>query len=212
MRQANAEMERGAPIAAVLKSLRASRAGQLRFDFRVDAEPAKIIRLRPSAPTPDTEGVLVDRDAAEDYFALAASLDDGDPARQEAASRAYRRALEANPFLVPALINLANIHYARENLVEAEALYSRAAALDADLFEAHFNLGNVYHDLGRLQDARCAYEEAVRLNPGYPDAHFYLAVTFEKMGLSSHAKPHWRQYRELAPNGEWAELAREFSE
>jgi len=26
------------------------------------------------------------------------------------------------------------------------------------------------------------------------------------------AKPHWRTYQELAPNGEWIELAREFSD
>jgi hypothetical protein len=37
-------------------------------------------------------------------------------------------------------------------------------------------------------------------------------VTFEKMGLSPEALPHWRAYRQLAPNGEWVELAKEFSE
>jgi len=44
------------------------------------------------------------------------------------------------------------------------------------------------------------------------DAHFYLAVTFEKMGLSQDARPHWRAYQQLAPQGEWVELAKEFSE
>jgi hypothetical protein len=52
----------------------------------------------------------------------------------------------------------------------------------------------------------------VRLNPGYADAHFYLAVTLEKTGHSPEAKPHWRTYQELAPQGEWVDLAREFSE
>ena len=50
------------------------------------------------------------------------------------------------------------------------------------------------------------------LNPGYPDAHFYLAVTLEKTGHSPEAKPHWKTYQDLAPKGEWVELAREFSE
>ena len=49
-----------------------------------------------------------------------------------------------------ALINLANIHYSRDELVEAQALYERAIGLESDFFEAHFNLGNIYHDLGRL--------------------------------------------------------------
>ena len=48
--------------------------------------------------------------------------------------------------------------------------------------------------------------------PLYADAHFYLAVTLEKMGLSQDARPHWRAYQQLAPNGEWVELAKEFSE
>jgi hypothetical protein len=50
------------------------------------------------------------------------------------------------------------------------------------------------------------------LNPYYADTHFYLAVTLEKMGLSADARPHWRSYQQLAPQGEWVELAKEFSE
>jgi hypothetical protein len=37
-------------------------------------------------------------------------------------------------------------------------------------------------------------------------------VTLEKLGRSAEAKAHWRQYRELAPNGEFVELAKEFSD
>jgi len=53
---------------------------------------------------------------------------------------------------------------------------------------------------------------AVGINPAYADAHFYLAVTLEKIGHSAEAKAHWRSYRDLAPEGEWVELAKEFSE
>ena len=66
------------------------------------------------------------------------------------------------------------------------------------------------HDLGRFDGALVCYRDAVALNPGYPDAHFYLAVTLEKTGHSPEAKPHWKTYQELAPDGEWVELAREF--
>jgi tetratricopeptide (TPR) repeat protein len=81
-----------------------------------------------------------------------------------------------------------------------------------DCFEAHFNLGNILHDLGRFDRALVCYRDAVSLNPTYADAHFYLAVTLEKTGHSPEAKPHWKCYQELAPEGEWIELAREFSE
>ena len=53
---------------------------------------------------------------------------------------------------------------------------------------------------------------ALALNHNYADAHFYLAVTLEKMGRSIDARAHWKAYERLAPNGEWVELAREFSD
>ena len=111
---------------------------------------------------------------------------------------------------MPALINLANIHYSRDEIAEAQALYERAIALEPDVFEAHFNLGNIFHDLGRYREAQGCYREALKLNPAYADAHFYLAVTLEKNGQSQEARTHWRAYQQLAPNGEWLELAREF--
>jgi tetratricopeptide (TPR) repeat protein len=91
-------------------------------------------------------------------------------------------------------------------------LYERAIGLDPNCFEAHFNVGNSQHDLGRFDRALVCYRDAVALNPGYADAHFYLAVTLEKTGHSAEAKPHWKAYQELAPDGEWTELAEEFLE
>jgi tetratricopeptide (TPR) repeat protein len=215
IRQANEDLSSGIPFRRVVRSLLAERGGQLVLDFRIDAAPAKVIALtprgaaaaprRPAREAPDTQ-------LAEEYFRAGSALDDGDESKREEAAAAYRKSLETDPYLVPALINLANIHYSRDELVEAQALYERAIGLEPDVFEAHFNLGNIYHDLRRFPEAQACYREALRLNPGYADAHFYLAVTFEKMGLSDEARPHWRAYQRLAPHGEWVELAREFSD
>jgi tetratricopeptide (TPR) repeat protein len=221
IKQANDELESGASFRAVVRNLLAVRHGQLALDFRLDASPAKILELASRPPASGTPAgvaqgarVVAFRDTAlaEEYFRAGSALDDGDPSTAEDAAAAYRKALEHDPYLVAALINLANIHYSRDELAEAQALYERAIGLESDFFEAHFNLGNIYHDLGRFGEAQTCYEEALRLNPGYPDAHFYLAVTFEKLGLSAEARPHWQAYRQLAPHGEWAELAKEFSE
>jgi tetratricopeptide (TPR) repeat protein len=211
IRQVHAQLEHGAPFRAVLRSLQASRHGQLAFDFRLEAAPAKVILL---AIPPETGHARSGRstEPAEEYFRDGSALDDGDPRKAPAAAHAYRRALEIDPGLVPAMINLANIHYAQEHLPEAEALYERAIEFDPNVFEAHFNLGNLHHDLGRLDEARAGYEAALRLNPQYADAHFYLAVTLEKLGRSQQALAHWRRYRELAPDGEWVQLASEFGE
>ncbi|MGE5243981.1 MAG: tetratricopeptide repeat protein [Betaproteobacteria bacterium] len=217
IKQANDGLAEGIAFRRIVRALTASREGQLALDFRLDAEPARIITLRrpaPSRPPVAAEQQVSEHDAAlaEDYFRAASALDDGDETRRDEAAAAYRKALELDPYLVAALINLANIHYGHDELAEAQALYERAIGLESDFFEAHFNLGNIYHDLGRFSEAQACYREALRLNPFYADAHFYLAVTFEKMGLSEDARPHWRAYQQLAPQGEWVELAREFSE
>jgi tetratricopeptide (TPR) repeat protein len=217
IKQANDGLDQGTAFRAIVRTLMASRAGQLEFDFRLDAAPARIITLRrpgpPAHSRPGAARVTVpDTAGAEEYFRAASALDDGDDAAQKEAAAAYRKALELDPYLVAALINLANIHYSRDELVEAQALYERAIGLEPDFFEAHFNLGNICHDLGRFTDAQACYREALRLNPLYADGHFYLAVTCEKIGLSEEARPHWLAYQQLAPQGEWVELAREFSE
>lgn len=215
VRQANDEVSQGASFRTVLRGLLASRQGQLALDFRLDASPARIIALQrrtppvlPQEPAPPPRNAAL----AEDYFRAASALDDGDEATVEQAASLYRKALECDPQLVAALINLANLHYTQDQLIEAQALYERAIGLEADFFEAHFNLGNIHHDLGQYDDARTCYETALALNPMYAETHFYLAVTLEKMGLSQEARLHWRSYQQLAPNGEWVELAKEFSE
>lgn len=227
IRQTSAELESGASFRRVLRSLAAARLGQLAFDFRPsagDAQPAKVVTLerralRPGSgqatpPTARLPGAAIgpDEQQALHHFLEGATLDEGDAAQQERAIAAYRRALALDPELVPALVNLANLLYARDQLIEAQALYERAVALDAECFEGYFNLGNVHHDLGRFADAETCYQEAVRLNPVYAEAQFYLAVTLEKLGRSHDARPHWREYQRLAPRGEWVELAKEFTE
>ena len=49
------ELQQGATFRAALRDLQASRTGQLAFDFRLDAQPARIIELKPrSANTAGT--------------------------------------------------------------------------------------------------------------------------------------------------------------
>ena len=223
IRQVSEGLETGASFRIVLRALVAAREGQLLLDFSQrmgEAHPVKVVTLTPhrksGATPPQVAGVWPSSSAhlslAAKYFYEGSTLDEGGEGDQERARLAYRKALLLDPNLVPALVNLANIHYGLDKLVEAQALYERAMHLDAECFEAYFNLGNIHHDLGRYLDALEHYRVAIGINPGYADAHFYLAVTLEKIGHSAEAKAHWRSYRELAPQGEWVELAKEFSE
>lgn len=227
IRQASAELARGHAFRSVLRGLVAEREGQLALDFQPptgDAQPAKVITLTPrarpnassaagvaGAATRRLEPDAQTLDLAARYFAEGSELDTGDEAQQEAAMGAYRHAVMLDPGMVAALVNLANLYYARDAIVEAEALYEKALGLDDGCFEALFNLGNVHHDTGRFDEAVRRYEEALRIDPAYADAHFYLAVALEKLGRSADARPHWQAYQRLAPHGEWVELAKEFS-
>ncbi len=218
-------LERGTPFRAVLRELEAARNGQLALDFGEGGQaptPATIValparrQLAMGGAAPEDAGggpsSSVEASLAISCFQEGAALDEGNERDQLMAGIAYRKALMLDPNLVPALINLANVHYARDELVEAQALYERAMHLDRECFEAQFNLGNIHHDLGRHGDSVRHYRRALEIDPTYPDAHFYLAVTLEKTGRPAEARPHWRAYRELAPGGEWIELAREFTE
>lgn len=222
IRQVSEGLERGTPLRLILRAIAAEREGQLQLDFVTghapsDAPRAKVVSLearkqpRPAA-APDPGDRLSDPQAAlaARYFIEGSRLDEGDERTLDEAADAYRKALVIDPDLVPALVNLANIHYGRDELIEAQALYERAIGLDPSCFEAHFNAGNIQHDLGRFDRAVLCYREAVALKPAYADAHFYLAVTLEKTGHSQEAKPHWKAYQDLAPDGEWTDLAGEF--
>ena len=241
LRHASAELAKGVPFRSVVRDLRAIRqrqlaeapGAQLSFDFQParEATPAKVIALtvRPAPAADPLAPAGADALApglgpgprAEDpqrlaraaaCFAEGAALDTGDPTRDAAAMAAYRQAAALDPTMTAALVNLANIHYARDRAIEAEALYEKVLALEPASFEAQYNLGNVLHDSGRFEAAARCYRGALAIDPTYADAHFYLAVALEKLGRSADAKAHWVAYRRLAPNGEWVELAREFSE
>lgn len=228
IRQVSEGLEHGTPLRVVLRALIAEREGQLQLDFVASHGPseaprAKVVSLEGRkplrhAPASQPSGSVPSRLSepqaalAAKYFIEGSRLDEGDERTMDDAAAAYRKALVIDPDLVPALVNLANIHYGRDELIEAQALYERAITLDPACFEAHFNAGNIQHDLGRYDPALICYRDAVALNPDYADAHFYLAVTLEKTGHSPEAKPHWKAYQALAPDGEWTDLAAEFLE
>ena len=203
----------------MLRNLLASRSGQLSLDFRIEAQPAKVLQLRRREPPPLAafmEPIPVPRGSsvdAEQYFSDRCSPRQRGPGKFRGCCRGVPACARNRPVSrARASSTWRTFTTARDEIAEAQALYERAIALEPDVFEAHFNLGNIFHDLGRYVEAQICYRDALRLNPTYADAHFYLAVTLEKSGLSREARPHWRAYQQLAPKGEWVDLAKEFSD
>lgn len=219
LREVQAGLEGGRTFRAIVRGMLAERQGQLSLfgarSLSTDPAPSRVVRLAErvtAAAGAESDARAGDRDRAEAVFAEATARDAEPGGAPDLAMALYREALTLDPTLVPALINLGNLHYAEGHLPEAHALYDQAVRLEPDAFEAWFNLGNVHHDLGRCADAVACYQRALAIAPEYADACFYLAVAYEKLGESARARPHWQQYLRLAPEGEWASLAREFSE
>jgi tetratricopeptide (TPR) repeat protein len=75
--------------------------------------------------------------------------------------------------------------------------------------EARFNLASLFEELGRDEAALRHYKATLRSDPFHVDAQLNLALLYERLGLRRTARDHWRRYLQLAPEGSWAEVARE---
>jgi tetratricopeptide (TPR) repeat protein len=146
--------------------------------------------------------------SAEEWYALGYEYDTN-PETQDKAIEAYENALTQNPNYVEAMINLANIYYAKRELVRARQLLERAAQLDPNNHTIYYNLGNLYDEVAELDKSIKAYHKALALHPDYDLALFNLALVYERLGLAVKAEKLWRKYLEVDPMGEWAEIARE---
>ena len=150
---------------------------------------------------------------AAKYFIEGSRLDDGEERKMEEAAAAYRKALVIDPDLVPAIVNLANIHYARDEMIEAQALYERAIGLDPECFEAHFNLGNIHHDLGPLRrGASCATAARSRSTPPIPTRTSTSRSRSRRPGIPRKRSRIGGPIRIWRRTASGSDLAREFSE
>src|SRR5713101_954735 len=92
IKQANESLSQGNAFRSVVRTLIAARQGQLEFDFRLDAAPAKIITLRrtdtarQAPPKAEAPTSVRDTALAEEYFRAASALDDGDESTQDEAA------------------------------------------------------------------------------------------------------------------------------
>ncbi len=218
LREVQDALAQGAPLKVIVRQLLAARQGQLALfeagAARDEGGRARVVTLAPKLPPggEPAQGGQVDTSRAEAAFERATALDDAAGPHRNLAMQAYREALGFDPHLVPALINLGNLHYADGHLPEAAALYQQALHLAPESFEGWFNLGHTHHDAGRFGEAVRCYARALDLDAASAEACFYLAVAYEKLGQSQGARPYWQRYQRLAPNGEWSALAREFGE
>jgi tetratricopeptide (TPR) repeat protein len=170
-------------------------SGQFLFNFdagRIVRRAARIARL----PTPRPPALP--QLTAEQWCDLAAEIEDEAPLEARAA---YHHALDLDPGLLPARINLGRLLYAEKNLVGAEAHFREAVRRDPGCGLGWYNLGVVLDDRGCLDEARECYERAVAVEPDLADAHFNLSLLYERSGRRQEALRHLAIYRRLRSRG-----------
>jgi tetratricopeptide (TPR) repeat protein len=166
-------------------------SGQLHIDFAVSelAEAAVPVARRALAERRGDEGMTADDwyDSALDLEAVSA----------EEAIGAYRKAIELEPTLSDAHLNLGRLLHEAGRVDEAEAHYREAVEADPQSARAFYNLGVALEDRGLRPGAIEAYEAALRLDADLAVAYFNLSRLFEAEGRKAEALSHLAEYKRL---------------
>jgi tetratricopeptide (TPR) repeat protein len=155
-------------------------SGQFLFNFAA-GELAKKMNLpvKKKAPQPER--------SADEWFDLACDLE---ATHVREARRAYERALDLDPGLAEAHVNLGRLYHEEGSHDKAEGHYLAAIEKDPEYALAHFNLGVLLEDCGRPKEAIPAYHKALLHDPTFADAHYNLALLYEAEGQREEAFKH----------------------
>jgi tetratricopeptide (TPR) repeat protein len=163
-------------------------SGQFLFNFEVRSVVQGVKLPLPAAPP------IKPKLTAEHWFNLGVELEATSTGE---AQRAYHMALELDPTMANAHLNLGKLYHDAHALEKAEAHYRAAAESDPEDPAPHFNLGVLMEDLKRPQDAMRFYRQAIKLDPAFGDAHYNLGLLCESLGRRADAVAHFRTARKI---------------
>lgn len=165
--------------------------GQTVFNFGVDDLAQLVDADRASRPAAEA---IVDDGTAQGVFEAALATEEHEPER---AMGGYRRAIELDPGLVDAYVNLGRLTHERGDPHEATRLYAMALHRCPDDPVIHFNLALAVEDTLGPSFAINHYARALQLDPDFADAHYNLAALCEELGRTGDAVRHLHAYKRL---------------
>jgi DNA-binding transcriptional MerR regulator len=124
---------------------------------------------------------------AEQWYEEGCELEASSP---DQAREAYQRALELDPNVAEAHVNLGRLLHIAGELGLAEPHYREAVRLDPNDPTPHFNLGVLLEESKRREEAIHAYRQAVLRDPDFADAHCNLGLLLESLGRRQEAMRH----------------------
>jgi tetratricopeptide (TPR) repeat protein len=111
----------------------------------------------------------------------------------KAAAEEHEKALQADPKLVRAHVNLIRLYGMLGEPEKAAEHYRAAVALDPHLAEAHNNYAYLLMTSGKLEEAAARYRDAIDSKPDYRLAHFNLGRILVQQGRLAEGIEHLRQ-------------------
>jgi tetratricopeptide (TPR) repeat protein len=161
-------------------------SGQFLFNF--DARSVmRTLRLPPPKP-------LKTNFAAQDWFNLAVELE---KTSTEEAQRAYEKALEIDPAMSDAHMNLGKLYHDAGMFKECETHYQAAIKHSPAEAAPYYNLGVLMEDVKRPREATLYYREALKRDSGFADAHYNLGLLLESLENRKEAFTHLRAAHRL---------------
>ena len=103
------------------------------------------------------------------------------------------KALELDPKLTQAHVNLISLYGRLGDPGKAEEHYRAAIALNPNAHEAYYSFGVLCYESKRRAEARAAFAQALAINPGYAEAHNNLGTLLEEEGKLTDVAEHFRK-------------------
>jgi tetratricopeptide (TPR) repeat protein len=161
-------------------------SGQFLFNF----DARSVLRtMKLPAPKPAKANLT-----AQHWFNLGIEFE---ATSMEEAERAYLRALELDPKMSDAHLNLGKLYHDGGMLEKSEAHYRAAVEYAPRDATPYFNLGVLLEDLKRPREAARCYQDALDRDSAFADAHYNLGLVLESLGNKKDAFTHLRTARKL---------------
>ena len=119
--------------------------------------------------------------------------------RLEQAAAAHEKALETDPRLTRAHINLISLYGRLKQYEQAEQHYQEAVRQDPDSEESHYNYGVLLTRWGKHQEAEKAFRNALAADPQHAEAHNNLGDLLQRRGRLAEAEAEFRRAIESRP-------------
>ena len=112
---------------------------------------------------------------------------------------AHEKALEIDPQLVQAHVNLIELYGRLGQFEKAEEHYRAAIRLNPGSAESYYNYGVLLLSAGKFQLAEVAIRKTIEINPYYSGAHNNLGYLLERQGSFAEATAEYRKAIENKP-------------